>query len=758
MMQLKFKWTDLKVDLLITLFFSLFWLWFAWQYGFANSPDALYRGVLGQSIAEGHPYFTHLKQGWLHEYGAWHHDAAHEPFLPVVFALFFLMFGNKIIIANLMSTLSAALLIFPLLRLSRKLFNTPWFAFFTYIFLVSNKDVAYLFEVLAGLSVPVSLLAIVFSIYFIWKMLGSGQKRWVWAAASALASFYLLRSDAQPIYFGLLLATLFIGPKMQERGNIIKLRAMWLISFCMVLPWFLRKLVLFGHPFFNHVTPILWADRGYDYWSYHESLPLPTPQTYFANHSLLDFMHKLFIAGPGNVYSNFQRAVSGPLWIYLVLFAVSMAFVYWRTEDRDKRFIYSILWIIFAGYFAVFSLVPVLDTRYFVPAYFILIFTILSALFMMKNHSKIHPYWKNLIFYALLSIIAFLLQRDFYLNFNKDYIRWSYSTLDQALENDPLIVALKNKNIGQQEVILGPFSDVQRLAFATGLTFIEEPDNLKQLADPERFFKKYKIRYALVDISGLLPPAMIEHKEIVGDRIMYTVRPEGKGPGRTEYLWKEIHLGEDQSIRASIKTGIRNRRIYIDGFHGNNLEDLISVREMGLRPYVSYDNYAAGKARLFQSGLLVVNWGMGKKEMTREEAEVIQKYIANGGRILLLCPAWVYVAYEKKGLERLIYNQIAGNFDLILTADYITAPFKVVNPKFKVPGIEKEMQGVFSGILFDKADPILVGSGGKAAAVAAKRGEAKIIVWAQDNLLKKAFLENPKGREFARRIINWLLL
>lgn len=750
MMQLKFKWTDLKVDLIVTFLFSLFWLWFAWQYGFTNSPDSWYRGVLGQSIAEGHPYFTHLKQGWLHEYGAWHHDAAHEPFLPVIFALFFLMFGNKIIIANIMSTLSAALLIFPLLRLSRKLFNTPWFAFFTYIFLVSNKDVAYLFEVLAGLSVPVSLLAIVLFIYFIWKMLGSGQKRWVWAAAAALASFYLLRSDAQPIFFGLLIATLFIGYKTQERGNFIKLRSMWLISFCMILPWFLRKLILFGNPFFNHVTPILWADRGYDYWSYHESLPLPTPRTYFMNHSLLDFLYKIFIAGPDNVYSNFQRAVSGPLWIYLVLFAVSIVFIYWRTADRNKRFIYGTLWLIFAGYFAVFSLVPVLDTRYFIPAYFIIIFTILSALFIIKGKSRAP--------YALLIIFAFLLQKDFYLNFNKDYLSWSYSSFDKALENDPLVVALKNKNIGKQEVILGPFSDVQRLAFATGLTFIEEPDNLKQLADPEKFFQKYKIRYALVDISGLLPPAMIEHKEIVGDRIMYTVRPEGKGPGRTEELWKEINLGEDQSIRASIKAGIRGRRIYIDGFHGNNLEDLIAIRKMGLKPYISCSDYVREKGKLFHCGLLLINWGIGKKEMTNAEAEVIKQYIANGGRILLLCPAWVYVAYEKKGLERLSYNQIAGNFALILTADYVTAPFKVVNPKFNVPGIEKEMQGVFSGILFDKAEPILVGSGARAAAVAAKRGGAKIVVWAQDNLLKKTFLENPKGREFARRIFNWLLL
>jgi hypothetical protein len=95
---------------------------------------------------------------------------------------------------------------------------------------------------------------------------------------------------------------------------------------------------------------------------------------------------------------------------------------------------------------------------------------------------------------------------------------------------------------------------------------------------------------------------------------------------------------------------------------------------------------------------------------------------------------------------------------MILTADYVTEPFNIVYQPFKVSGIEKEMNGVFSSILYGKAEPVLVGSKGQAAAVAATKGRAKIIVWAQDNLLKKAFLEKPAGHEFAKRLLNWLFL
>ena len=750
----------LWLDVILTAVFSLLGILFAWQYGFVNSPDAFYRGVLGKSIAEGHPYFTNLKQGWLHEYGPWHHDAAHEPLLPLIFALFFLVFGNKIIIANLASTLSATIIIFPLLRLSRRFFNTPWLAFFAYILLVFNKDVAYLFEVLSGLSLPVSLLAIISFILFLWKMLESDDRRWRWAAAFALASFYLIRSDAQLLFFGLMITTLFIGSRMLTTENVIKLKGMWLISFIMILPWYLRKLVLFGNPFFNHVTPIIWADRGYDYFTYHESVPLPTPHTYFANHSIFDFIYKISIAGPGNVYSNFQRAVSGPLWLYLFLFMASLIFISRQKMDNNKNFIFYTLWLFFAGFLAVFSLVPVLDTRYFIPLYFIIIFTILSALYLVKEKEQrlTGRFWNNFVFYLILVAVVLLLHKDFLFNFNRDYLRFSYFRQDQAMDSDLLISGLKAKNISKQAVILGPFADVQRLAFATGLTFIEEPDNLMRLADPAKFFRKYNIRYSLVDVSQLLPADLIAKKEIIGDKILFTIRQSDEAMASEEEQLQASRLNEDQDSRASILAGLKGRQVYIDNYHGNEIEDYPSLRSLGLRLSVGNDKFTVERQKLLGAGLLLINYGSGKSELLPEEEAVVKEFIANGGRILLLCPAWGWVAYEKKGLERLVFNKIAENFDLILTADYVTEPFTVTDKRFQVPGIEKEMNGVFSSILYEKAEPLLVGSQSKAAAVSAIKGQAKIIVWAHDNLLRKAFLEKPAGKEFAQRLINWLLL
>ena len=53
----------LGFDLLATGGFALFWLWFAWQHGFQNSPEIWSRGLLGKSfVEEGHPYFVNISR------------------------------------------------------------------------------------------------------------------------------------------------------------------------------------------------------------------------------------------------------------------------------------------------------------------------------------------------------------------------------------------------------------------------------------------------------------------------------------------------------------------------------------------------------------------------------------------------------------------------------------------------------------------------------------------------------------------------
>jgi hypothetical protein len=751
----RFASTPLTKDIIVTILFCIFWLWFSYQYGFYNSPDSWYRGVLGKSIVEGHPFFINLKQGWLYEYGAWHHDAAHEPFLPILYALFFLVFGNKIIIANIISTLSAGLLIFPLLRLSRKLLKNPWSAFFIYALVVFNKELAYLFEVTSGLSIPTLLLALGFFLFFLWQMLDSDKKGWIWGAVLAMVSYYYVRSAAQLIFFWTMFWTLILSYKMLARENFVKVRKMWLIGLVFVVPWALRKLILFGSPFFSHMTPMFWTDRGYDYFSYHEFKPLPTPSSYFKTHSLYDFFEKIFVKGIGDFYSTFDKVTVGPLWLYLILFMISAGIILFQLSDKRKQFIFLTLWTFLIGYFSIYCLVPILDVRYFIPVYFVVAFTIISAIFMLyvKYVKGKRAVFQSAIFYLFLMGFVLILTRDFW---QDNYFKFSYRTPDKELRQDPLVNALI-KRIDKQDVILGPFANVQRLAFATGLTFIEEPDNLNRLVDPVAFFRKYNIRYSLIDVRRILPADMIENMEMVGDRVLYTIAKEGKIKKKMKKLFRDLSFLEEAQIEKAIQAGIKNRLVYIDSFHGEDPADFSVFAEIGVKVHISYGDLVNNKDKLFQCGLLLMRYAMQKKEMSDAEYAIIRQYIANGGRVLLLCPAWVWVAYEKKGVEHLPYYRIAENFDLHMTAEYVNPPLRIVNPRFKVEGLGKEISGTFSNIIYKEADPILVGSDGKTAAVAAKKGNARIIVWAQNNLLSREFSLKPEGRQFIKRIFDWLL-
>ena len=150
-----------------------------------------------------------------------------------------------------------------------------------------------------------------------------------------------------------------------------------------------------------------------------------------------------------------------------------------------------------------------------------------------------------------------------------------------------------------------------------------------------------------------------------------------------------------------------------------------------------------------------MQYGQGKKEMTGAENVVIKQFIDNGGRILLLCPAWVWVAYEKKGLERLSFQQIADNFGIMLTTDYVAPPLRAADPAWPM-GLDV-WPGTFSSLIYTKGRPILVGGDGRTAAVAREKDGSKIIVWAQNNLLNSDYSFKPAGRRLLKRLFGWLL-
>ena len=72
-------------------------------------------------------------------------------------------------------------------------------------------------------------------------------------------------------------------------------------------------------------------------------------------------------------------------------------------------------------------------------------------------------------------------------------------------------------------------------------------------------------------------------------------------------------------------------------------------------------------------------------------------------------------------------------------------------------GFERIPGAAFSEILYTDADPILVGKNNKAAAVAVRRENAKLIMYSHNNLLTKKISSLPEGLEFTQKVFDWLL-
>ena len=248
----------------------------------------------------------------------------------------------------------------------------------------------------------------------------------------------------------------------------------------------------------------------------------------------------------------FGHTLYGPLAAYLLAFILSFIVIGYKVKDSGQRFFFLNVGLLFLGYSIVYSLVPVLDKRYMMPPFFLIALTVVAALFYLLGKLERKA---RLAAYLCLLVAALFLNNDFWLNLKKDYLVFSYNTQDNVLTQDPLVFSLKNRKISPQDIVLAPLADAQRLNFATGLTVIEEPDNLKNLLEPAEFFRRYRIRYSLVDVSRLLPPGMIKKMELAGDRVLFTINLEGIKAGKNE-LFVRSGLYEDE-ISKRLSGGAR---------------------------------------------------------------------------------------------------------------------------------------------------------------------------------------------------------
>lgn len=214
---------------------------------------------------------------------------------------------------------------------------------------------------------------------------------------------------------------------------------------------------------------------------------------------------------------------------------------------------------------------------------------------------------------------------------------------------------------------------------------------------------------------------------------------------------------KDPLLERSIAAGVSNRIVYVDSHHGASPASLLALMDIGVKAFVFTGDLVSERAELFRAGAMVMVYEQHKPELTDEEYAVVRSYIANGGRVMLLCPAWVWVAYEKKPLDRLPYNQIAAEYGVALGQECVPGPLTVAHDYFGTGRFGADPRTAFSVVRGSSGLPILTGSNGQAAAWAATRGTSRMVVWGANNLLGGKVVDTPEGRKIAEQAFNWLL-
>jgi len=213
------------------------------------------------------------------------------------------------------------------------------------------------------------------------------------------------------------------------------------------------------------------------------------------------------------------------------------------------------------------------------------------------------------------------------------------------------------------------------------------------------------------------------------------------------------------SVALSITEAVKDKNIFIDGYYGSEPGELSFFNNFGAKIFISCDSYAKNEKKIYQSGLLILNYAIGKPELTLADRQILKKYLVNGGRILLMCPIWVWSGYDHKDMKKAPYYEIAEFFGLELSNDYVIQPLKFAGD-FNAIGLEPELfsQNAFSSIrhLNSNFIPILEGQAGQLAAVAVADQNNKLVFWSQNNLLTGTVNSAPHGKKFVNILFNWL--
>ncbi|MBF0161292.1 MAG: hypothetical protein HQL88_03300, partial [Magnetococcales bacterium] len=746
-------WISLRVDFSWLLMAWIFWLWFAWQHGFQNSPDSWYRGILAKSIAEGHFYWINMKQGWLYEFQPWNHSAAHSPLLPVIYALFFYLFGPSISVSNMVVASAAGLSIYPILKLSRGLTGGILAGLCIYFWISFNAHNDFLFEIFAGLSIPVAVTTVAYALFGLWLVLTRDEHRYVLLCALALAAFFYVRSGEQWIFIGFMVTSLSMGYFMLSSHIYRRLIVLWIYAVALVTPWAIRNYKLFGDPLFTHMTPALWTDRAYDYWDYHEQTPLPTAAGYWMTHTFGDLITKIIYISK-NYFTILNQSVDGFLILYAILVLTGLILIA-GIANRNKQFFLIMVFMLFLGYSFLHCLLPLIDKRYMVmPSLFGIMFIVLS--FSTQNHRFIFARWVVAVFVCLLFAKS---QWSFWGNAFFDNLLFAYTTSDQKLTEDETVQALR-RSYSHKDVFMGPIGEVQRLNFATGITFVEAPNNIEKMDDVSTFFRRYGIRYSLMDVTHILPDHRIKNIFLVGNQPVYEIDLESHGAHHA--LSNSVdHMGMDAAPERSFrKIAGKEKTLLIDQYHGGPIPWDVLLKEANDRVMIKTGPLSTYAEDLMRARIFIIRYEMHRPEFSEEDLAIMDRYIDKGGAVFLLCPAWVPASYEKKSLDRLGFNRIASRFGMLLNGDSVPAPF-LLGPLFgrgPIP-LSAPVQGAaFSHVLGRTTMiPVITDAQGKSVAAAAQgKGGARILIWGHNNLFDQDFSNTQEGKQMLQQMMHWL--
>lgn len=245
-------------------------------------------------------------------------------------------------------------------------------------------------------------------------------------------------------------------------------------------------------------------------------------------------------------------------------------------------------------------------------------------------------------------------------------------------------------------------------------------------------------------------------------KLFYKTNLESPTDSDSIPLLPPIDMKSTSALQRTIQQGKKNKRIFIDISHGEldpNFKVLMS--SWGYNPISPQSGFQGNKEKLFQSGILMMSYRIGGGELSKEEIETIKQYIASGGSLFLLCPVWVWKAYDHKPLELNPYHQIGKLYGLLLVEEYPKGKLIPSQNTIKA-NLDIDPQnwgGVFSRIISLNTSGIslIEDQDKKSFAMASVLGKSKLILMGHNILAKSSIYQNnPSLSAYTRKLFDWL--